>query len=260
MSRSKEYYESKIGEVNYSNFGSRMTIIEFNNSKDIVVEYENGFRLKTRYPEFKSGSVKSPYDRSVFKVGYIGEGCYKVSVGGKHTIHYHYWYDMLKRCYDPRYSEKHNTYSDKTVCEEWHNFQNFAKWFDENYYTVDNGERIELDKDIIKKHNKIYSPDTCIFIPKRLNTLFVKKDKNRGKYPIGVTHSGKRYQASVCRTISKGVHKTIHLGTFDTPEEAFEIYKQAKEDYIKEMADEYKDKIPQKLYDAMYRYEVDITD
>ena len=50
------------------------------------------------------------------------------------------------------------------------------------------------------------------------------------------------------------------IGRFDTPEEAFYAYKQFKENYIKEVADEYKDSIPQKLYEAMYRYEVEIDD
>lgn len=36
--------------------------------------------------------------------------------------------------------------------------------------------------------------------------------------------------------------------------------KEFKENYIKEVANEYKDKIPQKLYEAMYRYKVEIDD
>lgn len=54
--------------------------------------------------------------------------------------------------------------------------------------------------------------------------------------------------------------KLIYLGCYNTQEKAFEVYKQFKENYIKEVADYYKDQIPQKLYDAMYKYEVDIND
>ena len=47
---------------------------------------------------------------------------------------------------------------------------------------------------------------------------------------------------------------------FKTSIEAFLCYKTEKEKYIKEVADEFKPYIPQKLYEAMYNYKVEITD
>ena len=113
-----------------------------------------------------------------------------------------------------------------------------------------------MDKDILIKGNKIYSSETCVFVPERINLLFIKNDRIRGDLPIGVSYDGNRYK-SQCKN---GTHKYIRLGTYDTPEEAFQIYKQYKENVIKDVANEYKGKIPEKLYNALMNYKVEITD
>lgn len=253
---------NKVKEQKRNNYGSLMTIIKYNKYNDIIVEFENGYITKSEYGAFKKGQIKSPFDKSVYKTGYLGEGKYNVKIDDKVTLHYQYWRDMLKRCYDEKELKRRPTYEDKTVCEEWHNFQNFAKWFDENYYEVD-GEIMQLDKDILSKGNKIYSPETCVFVPQRINTLFVKNDSRRGKYPIGVNlnQSKSKYLAR-CSVYNNSTHKKEKktLGTFETPEEAFYKYKEFKEQYIKEVAEEYKGRIPIKLYNAMYEYKVDIDD
>ena len=118
-----------------------------------------------------------------------------------------------------------------------------------------------LDKDILHKGNKIYSSNTCIFVPNRINVLFTNCKKTRGNYPIGVTkNDNNRFRARCNILDDNNKIKSVHLGYFGTPEEAFNAYKIFKENYIKEVADEYKDKIPNKLYEAMYNWRVDITD
>ena len=251
----------RTGEVRFNNQGLRMEIIQYNNSKDIMIKFDNGYETKTRYTHFKTGKIKNPYVPSVYGVGYIGIGDYKGVDNNVKTIQYIYWTKMLERCYSERELKRKPTYIDKQVCEEWHNFQNFAKWFDDNYYEVD-GERMHLDKDIIIKGNKIYSPETCVFVPNRINILFVKANAIRGDYPIGVTFDKdiNKFRGHMSMIDNYGKIKQKHLGCFNTPTEAFECYKIEKEKYIKEVADQYKDKIPKKLYDAMYSYEVEITD
>ena len=167
---------------------------------------------------------------------------------------------MLTRCYDEKYQEKYPTYNGCTVCEEWLNFQNFAKWYDENSYEVNN-EKMNLDKDILVKHNKIYSPDTCIFVPQAINKLFVKCDRSRGDSVIGTSLYKGKYQVK-CQVFNPetGKSKNEYLGYYDTQEKAFEVYKYYKEKNIKEVADYYKDEIPDKLYNALYSYKVEITD
>ena len=114
-----------------------------------------------------------------------------------------------------------------------------------------------LDKDILVKGNKCYSPETCSFVPKHINLLFVKGDATRGELPIGVTfhkQTGK-YRALLCVNGGKR-----HIGLYSTPEEAFYGYKAAKEAEIQRLADIYMDYIPEEVYEAMMEYEVEIDD
>jgi len=146
------------------------------------------------------------------------------------------------------------------VDSKWHNYQVFAEWYDNNFYQVNN-EQMHLDKDLLFKGNKIYSPLTCVFAPRRINTLILNRDAKRGEYPIGVSaiireHRKIRYVA-YCRT---GLGKRIKIGQYKTPEEAFYKYKDFKESLIKSVAEEYKYSIPEKLYNALIDYKVEITD
>jgi hypothetical protein len=161
---------------------------------------------------------------------------------------------MLERSYSKNIKDVQPSYKNVTVCEEWHNFQNFAQCFEENY----NPEYMHgwhLDKDILVKGNKVYSPETCCFVPHEVNTLFTKKNVNRGEYPIGVTNSKWGLRAYVSIN-----NKSTDLGSYRTPEEAFQAYKTAKEQYIKEVADKWKGLISDEVYQAMYNYQVEITD
>ena len=233
--------KDRTGEINKNINGQLMKIIKYNNYSDIVVEFDDKYKtiVKCQYGMFKNGKLTKPYQ---------------------------YWISMIRRCYsNTKIDLKNNhAYKDCSVCEEWHNFQNFGKWFDDNFYEVD-GETMCLDKDILHKGNKIYSPDTYVFVPQNINTLFVKKDCCRGNYPIGVSLSPygklKKYRSN-CHIfdISIKKSKSKHLGCYDTIKEAFNTYKEAKEDNIKRVADYYKNQIPIKLYNAMYNWEVEITD
>lgn len=77
---------------------------------------------------------------------------------------------MMNRCYGDKHKYSQYSYKGCTVCEEWHNYQNFAKWYEDNYYNCE--EELELDKDIIIYGNKLYSPETCLFVPKLVNTSY----------------------------------------------------------------------------------------
>ena len=135
-----------------------------------------------------------------------------------------------------------------------------AEWLDDNYYEIP-GEKMCLDKDILCKGNKIYSRKTCIFVPQRINTLFVKCNKSRGKDPIGVSPRPSGNYLAYC---NNGYGKQIPLGTYSTKEEAFKVYKECKEKIIKETIDLYEGIIAEphysRLKEAMYNYKVEITD
>ena len=114
-----------------------------------------------------------------------------------------------------------------------------------------------LDKDILIKGNKIYSPKTCCFVPREINNLLISRRNGRGDLPIGVTKDKKLEKFIAQVSINK---KQVRLGTFGTPEEAFQAYKTAKENYIKQKAEEWKGLIDPRVYQAMYEYQVEITD
>lgn len=250
--------ENRIGLTYLNNKNELMTIIEYIDSAHIIVEFndEYKFKVQTTFNNFKRGEVYNPYRRSYYGKGYLGEG-YKPSRNDKVM---RYWMNMLKRAYNENFINLHPTYKNCSVCEEWLNFQNFYKWFNENYYNVDDNTMC-LDKDIIKKGNKIYSPDNCVFVPQFINCIFTKRDNGRGKYPIGVYKKDDKLAAS-CSMIdfkTKEV-KRYEIGIFDNKYEAFYAYKEVKEKYIKLVAEIYKNKIPKILYEAMYNYKVEIDD
>lgn len=248
----------KLGEKRLNKSGLTMEIIVYKKYNDINVKFEkSGHIVNTRYSHFINGDIKDPYMPTVYNKGFVGEGEYETRENGKITNRYLTWNSMMKRCYDEKQIETRITYKDCSVYKEWHNFQNFSKWYDENYYEVD-GERMELDKDILLKGNKIYSPDTCVFVPQRINALFLKRNGDRGEFPIGVYLDKKSNKYKSQCAIGKG--KIKNLGRYEDINNAFLAYKLFKEKLIKQIAEEYKDKIPCKLYKAMYSYQVEITD
>ena len=164
------------------------------------------------------------------------------------------WHDMLVRCYNEKFHERQPQYKGCTVCEEWLNYSNFKVWYDQNKIP---GMSLDLDKDILFKGNKIYSPETCCFVPHAINTLFLNKKADRGDFPIGVSYEKDKKKF---RAYMSFMGKQIKIGTFDTAESAFARYKEYKENFIKDMAEQYKDEIPYKVYEAMMNWKIEIID
>jgi hypothetical protein len=248
----------RIGEENENSFGSLMTIINYYSASNIDIyfpEYDWTF-YHSSYKDFEKGNVKCPYEPRYYGIGYLGEGKYKASVKGKEPRSIITWQGMLQRCYSEYSLINHPTYDECFVCNEWLNYQNFAEWYENNYYECSDGERMTLDKDILIKGNKIYSPETCVFTPIKINNLFTKCNKTRGELPIGVTI----YKNKFIAQCHDGYGNNKKLGRFDNVEQAFKAYKEFKETVIKNIAEEYKNEIPYILYDALCNYKVEMYD
>jgi len=254
----------RLGNTSVNFQGYNMKVIEYNNCDNITVEFDdfNKTRMKTQYSSFIDGDIKNLYHPNVYGVGYLGIGEHIAFKDGRNTKKYDTWNNMLCRSYCEEVCKKHPTYRNVKTIDNWHNFQIFGKWFDENYYEI-NGEVMGLDKDILLKHNKIYSPETCVFVPSNINALFTKREALRGDFPIGVhfrKDNGKYRALCSVQLSNRGDAKQKDLGQYDTPRCAFYAYKKYKEQHIKDIADYYKSQIPQKLYKALYRYKVEIED
>lgn len=252
----KDYY---LNKKYMTNEGYQVTIVEYNSSRDLTVQFENGYKVKSLLSNVKKGRISNPYHPSVCNKGYYGVGPYLSKINKVQTESYKVWNDMIRRCYPitDKDKEKFKAYEGCYVCDEWLNYQNFAKWYELNIYHID-GEVMQLEKDILIKGNKCYSPDTCTFVPRPINNLLIKSNSIRGDLPIGVTLSKKTKKPYRLLCIVNGKQKL--LGTFDNINEAFNAYKEFKENYIKEKANEYKDKIPDKVYQALINYKVEIDD
>lgn len=162
-----ENLQRRVGEKYITNQGYEIQIVAYRRRSDCDVVFLNsGLVVSSNYNVIKKGGVENPFHLSVFGVGCIGVGEYNPK--GKF---YETWRSILRRCYNKKFQEKQQTYKGVTVCEEWHNFQNFAKWMDENY-NIETMLGFELDKDIICSVCKLYSPATCCFVPREINMLF----------------------------------------------------------------------------------------
>ena len=180
----------------------------------------------------------------------VNDSWYKTSniINGKKVKcnAYTAWRNMIKRCYSEAVHKIRPAYISVTVCSEWLTFSNFGKWFNENNITG-----YDLDKDIKVKGSNVYSPDTCLFVPRCINALLNDAGANRGKYPLGVSEAKNNKFQSFIR-IDK---KQIRLGYFKTVIEAENSYKKAKNAEILRKCEQYPEFA---VYLKQYLYEVEV--
>jgi len=243
-------FKNRTGEKHFTKEGYEVEIIEYFGNNNCTIIFNDEFKTKIKnvlYHNIKSGEIKNKNHKSIFNTGYMGFGLYSY---GKNKNTHNYWKNILRRCYSELCQIKHPTYKDVKVCEEWHNFQNFAKWFENNWKDYMKGWH--LDKDIICPDCKIYSPETCAFVPAEINGLFNNVKQNKGSEPVGVSKN--KYGK-----YTSGIHRysICHsLGVFDTSLEAATIYKIAKEQHIKEIANKWKGQIDIRIFDSLHNYEI----
>jgi len=139
----------------------------------------------------------------------------------EHKYTYVKWKGMIKRCYNAKFQEANPHYIGCSVSKEWLTFSKFKEWFDKQHHRVD----VQLDKDIIKLDNKVYSPDTCCLVSERLNKLMIVSSRDM---LAGVVKHQNKFMSQI--TID-GANK--YLGVYTTEEEAHEVFKVAKVVQIK---------------------------
>lgn len=207
-------------------------IVAIRDSESVDIVFDTGNMKTITATQARSGSVWNPLQVTVMGVGYLGEGEYKSRYKSytTKTPQYRAWENMMARCYYPKAS-RYQAYGGKgvEVCKDWHNFQNFAKWFDLNYR-----EGCDLDKDILGD-GMLYSPEFCRYIPQSLNKALTLSPTRLGRrdndYPEGV-YLDKNRSTFVAR-----FRKDI-LGEFTCQQKASETYKTFKTAYIRGLVQE----------------------
>ena len=159
-----------------------------------------------------------------------------VTVDGKSKIvwtcpFYRTWKHMLERCYSEKYQSKKPTYKGCSVCDDWLIFSNFKSWTEEQDW-----EGKQLDKDLLKEGNKIYSSEYCIFVDRKINSFVIDRSNDRGKYMLGVCwHKNTGKFKSSCRNPFTGTQET--LGYFIDELEAHSTWKTHKHELACQLAD-----------------------
>ena len=191
----------------------------------------------------------------VYGVG-VNDRSRPANVDGKPVKEYSVWQSMLERCFSDNYLTKNPTYKSCSVSDNFLNYSFFYDWCQGQigFDKVDGkGRSWCLDKDILFVGNKLYSEDTCIFVPQEINKFFHTKGIPRGDYLLGVYFRKEicKFQAKCCVN-----GKQHHLGYFNTPQEAFTVYKPFKEALCKELALKWELEIDQRLFNAMMNWSV----
>jgi hypothetical protein len=148
--------------------------------------------------------------------------------------YYAKWADMIKRCYNQRELEKYPTYKGCIVCEEWRYFSNFIKWV--NSQPNREWGQCHLDKDLLIKGNKIYSPETCVFVSPSINS-FMLTTKRKTNTLIGVSLSKEGRYVATCRNQLCTEKNYCYLGTFGTELEAHKAWQAKKHEIACQLAD-----------------------
>ena len=249
--------DSVVGKTfNSNNFG-KFTVIKYEHSTKVHIQFEaTGGINVADMSHVRSGSVADLLAKTTYDIGYIGYN-YDCKCKDSKKL-FKIWSGLVQRCFDPLWKTRHKCYELTTCSEDFLCAANFITWSKSQigYNSIDeSGKPFALDKDILLKGNTVYSPDTCVFVPREINNLILSNRKVRGNLPIGVTSAEVRFRARVSIN-----NKEVALGVFETSNEAFQAYKEAKERHIKEVANKWKDRIDQRVYYALMKYEIDITD
>ena len=249
-------YRDCVGRVCKSKSSGDFKVLKYNDSKNVEIQFLNtGYKATVELGNIKSGGVKDPYVPSVYGVGISGTK-YLIRVNGILTKEYELWSSMLERCYSDALKKRRPTYGDCKVSSNFLHYEYFYEWCNRQVGFGNKGWH--LDKDLLVKGKKVYSEDSCVFIPKEINMVLTKSTASRGEHLIGVNWC-KTNRAFVAQ-VKKNKGKQEWLGSFKTEIEAFKAYKEAKESFVKEQAEKWKGKIDDRAYQALMNYQVEITD
>lgn len=163
----------------------------------------------------------------------------------------HTKYNNMKNRCGKYYQLQNPRYEGTYMCDEWlyNKYDTFFVWLDSNYYEIDGEMQMDIDKDIIKYGNKQYHPDLCLIVPHSINTFYETLEV--GKTNIRYNSRRKKYSVVINDKDHKIVSKDI-----DTYNEALDIYCDIKQGILFNKAKALKDKVPEKVYNALMNTDI----
>lgn len=252
--RSLRKRDEILGKTFKTNKCGECVVVEYTNNRDVKVKFLSpSYITKCNLEDLKKGKVSNPLHPTLYGKGYIGVGKYSSSNKEAYSL----WLGIFKRVYDLEYHKRQPTYSSVTICKEWHNFQNFAEWcYSQPFFNAkdDRGNPYQLDKDFLSSENKVYSSETCCFIPSCINKLLKPTQRAKGAFPTGVCLNK---NAGKFLSYMDKFGKRVYLGYYQTCEEALKVYSREKELYVKEVAEMWKGRIDEKIYNILIDWKVE---
>ena len=245
----EKYMKECVGKVLSSNNYGDFKIIKYLSANKVLVKFlKTGTEVWCTKKSAFDGNVKDKYFPTICGVGYYGNALPKRSCP-KIERAYSVWFKMLSRCYDARNKQSKN-YGDCSVSENFTSFEYFLSWY-LSQVGSDKGNW-QLDKDLLVKGNRVYSEDTCCLVPVEINNLLTRYTKESG------TCKGVYYNKKLGKFSAHLLGR--YIGLFSTELEAFQVYKQAKESYIKDVANKWKDQIDIRVYNSLISWEISFDD
>lgn len=238
----------KAGDIFKTQEGCECAVVEYRGWDDVLIRYadRNAFECSVRAEHLRSGKVKNPYHPSYLGIGHLGVGRFS-----SESESFAKWRSMLRRCYCDKYQDKQPTYAGCSSVPEWHNLQGFSEWIVSQPGWGELGW--ELDKDLLVLGNKIYGPEACVLLPKRINVM-ICSPRDRGGIPAGVFFDDRNGKYLAYCNDEDGKRKS--LGYFGCVDDAFDSYKPFKERVIKLIANRHREQLHPHAFDALMRYEV----
>lgn len=258
-----EIVKSPIKIIDAKKFYPGTVYTSYEGDKYIVENYINDANVQIRflddhqysYTTYRSaviaGNVRNLYHPLKYG-GYVGVGGF-----GRKKDHkaYAMWMRMHERVMKSQSYSQYSIYSNVSIDPVWDDFQNFAIWYYNEIENLNPNFKYSIDKDIFQwgQSSKVYSPETSCLIPLELNAALSTYTTVTSKYglPVGVIKVGTKYKAN---PKSRNCDIPCNRDSFDTPEEAFEEYRIAKERFLKEQADYYysQNAISEKVRNGLY--------
>lgn len=233
-----------IGTVFTNKVGDEYFIIKYEDSKSVTVMFNDGYYKTTQMSNIRRGRVKNPFSE---KSKFHGFGITDVAIGvdGVRNKYARLWESMITRVY----SKRDKAYVGVKISEDWSLLSNFLRDI-ANFKGYDKvlSDKWVLDKDILSLDEKIYSKETCCFVPSEVNSFMVNFNKPKGEYKMGVHFCNREKKFVAQGYVNK---KQKGLGYFSNEDDAHNAYMSNKRKQLLELIGKYEDSLDYRVVESL---------